>query len=234
MKEETFNESFYSGYQDFKKYKTPNLKNKHVKYYDRHFWHPTKTKSDMSVLEIGCGTGHFLRYLHFKGVSEIQAIDNDPTLEQFIHPDVRPHFLVANVFDFLNDLDKNFDRIVLFDVLEHFNKKDGKSLLLNLTKILEKDGCIIVQVPNMSSPWGIQHQFGDLTHKTAYTPGSMRQLAIISGLSCTACYPQIQGSPLRKLLSFLLHGLLSKILPNPPEIWSGNFIAILRRQNENI
>ena len=46
----------------------------------------------MSVLEVGCGTGLFLRYLHFKGVKRYTAIDSDPTLEEYIHPDVKVNF----------------------------------------------------------------------------------------------------------------------------------------------
>ena len=87
-----------------------------------------------------------------------------------------------------------------------------------------------VQVPNMSSPWGAQHQFGDLTHKTAYTPGSMRQMAITAGLKSIACYPQIGGSRSRIILGSILHAVLSKALSEPPEIWSGNFITILERE----
>ena len=40
-------------------------------------------------------------------------------------------------------------------------------------------------------------QFGDLTHKTPYTPESLRQQAIASGLRCRKTYPQRLGSPIR-------------------------------------
>ena len=106
MKNEAVDQFYYSVYRNFKTYKEPELKKKHIKYYDRHFWFPTETKPDMSVLEIGCGTGHFLRYLRSKGVAQITGIDRDPALENFIHPDVRTHFIVAEVFDYL-DLDQH-------------------------------------------------------------------------------------------------------------------------------
>ena len=185
----------------------------------------------MTVLEIGCGTGQFLRYLQFKGVSKITGIDHDIALKKFIHPNVRPNFRAVDIFVYLRDLspEQKFDRIVLFDVLEHFDQHDGCKLLSQLTRILAENGQIVVQVPNMASPWGAQHQFGDLTHKTAYTPNSIRQLALSSGLKCFSCYPQYRGSRSRIFLEAILHTLLSKILVDAPEIWSGNFLAILQR-----
>ena len=79
----------------------------------------------------------------------------------------------------------------------------------------------------MSSPWGGQYQYGDLTHKAAYTPSSMRQLAGSLGLFCSAVYPQKRGSLSRSILQNILQGTLNKMLVNPPEIWSANFIAVL-------
>lgn len=234
MKIKTNDANFYSGYRIFKSYTKPNLGKKHIKDFDKHFWYPTNTQKNMSVLEVGCGTGLFLRYLHFKGVKRYTAIDSDPTLEEYIHPDVKVNFKVADVFDFLSyqSSKQRFDRIVMFDVLEHFDQNTGKKLLMGLAEILEINGYIIIRVPNMSSPWGAQHQFGDLTHKAAYTPGSLRQLTIAAGLDCTTCYPHVTGSNSRKIISFIIHKILSKGLSEPPEIWSANFLAILQRQNE--
>lgn len=231
MKDATIDQKLYSDYQAFKKYQAPDLKHKHIKRYDRVFWYPAKCCREMAVLEIGCGTGNFLQYLHFKGVTKITGVDHDTTVENFIHPSVRPHFKAIDIFDYLKDRppEQKFDRIVLFDVLEHFDHHDGYNLLFQLAQILANDGQIVVQVPNMASPWGAQHQFGDLTHKAAYTPNSMRQLALSSGLNCFSCYPQYRGSRSRNILDAMLHSLLSKVLVDAPEIWSANFLAILQR-----
>lgn len=234
MKITTNESSFYNGYQVFKGYTQPQLKPKHIKDFDKHFWHPTNTQKNMSVLEIGCGTGLFLQYLNFKGVTNYTGIDNDPALDNFVHPDVKAQFKITDVFDFLSYQSSKqlFDRIVMFDVLEHFDQLTGNKLLQELAQILEKNGCILVRVPNMSSPWGGQYQFGDLTHQAAYTPGSLRQLAIASGLNCISCYPQIRGNNSRKIMSFIINKILSKTLLEPPEIWSGNFLGILQRKLE--
>ena len=53
-------EDFYKVYAAFKRYQTPVLKDKHVKWYDREFWVPARCGPGTSVLEIGSGTGEFL------------------------------------------------------------------------------------------------------------------------------------------------------------------------------
>ncbi|MEK9725766.1 MAG: hypothetical protein VW405_20100 [Rhodospirillaceae bacterium] len=84
-----------------------------------------------------------------------------------------------------------------------------------------------LKVPNAGSPWGQQFQYGDLTHKTAYTPESLRQQAVAAGYRCQSVYPQRLGSPARQVYDRLVHGLLDRLLTSPPEIWDGNVYALL-------
>ena len=221
--------NFYSGYDQFKGYQTPDLRKKHIAQFDREFWTLSECTPDMSILEIGSGAGQFLQYLAHKGVRYFKGVDQDPALINHIHRDVVDNFIVSGAFEYLADLGAadEYDRVIMFDVLEHFSIKDGAELLGKIKSHLAPSGKIIIRVPNMSSPWGGQYQFGDLTHKAIYTPGSMRQLAGSLGLVCSVVHPQIRGSRSRRLMQNLLHGVLKKILVDPPEIWSANFIAVL-------
>ena len=221
--------SFESTYGDFKGYTTPTLKPKHARRLDREFWIPAACEPGMSVLEIGCGTGLFLAYLRAKGIDDFLGIDLDPRLADVVPGNVRERFRAVDVWEFLDEAPNAaaFDRIALFDVIEHFTVADATRLLERLRPLMRPGGRLVLKTPNGGSPWGLQYRYGDLTHKAAYTPGSMRQLAIAAGWRCTAAYPHYLGSPSRVLFDRALHGLLDRVLATPPEIWTANFFAIL-------
>jgi len=219
---------FYASYGDLKSYRTPTLRKKHIERFDQAFWRPAVCAPEMSVLDLGCGLGSFLLYLRAKGVGDFLGVDQDPNLEPHIPAEVRDRFRVADVWDFLGGKagGRRFDRIALFDVLEHFSPEEGFHLLSGLKGILAPGGRIVVRVPNAESPWGAKIQFGDLTHKAAYTPGSIRQLAIAAGLDCTRCLPYVQARGPRRYLDAALNAAFSACLETRPDIWSATFVAV--------
>lgn len=221
----------YQTYQDYKHYVTPTLKPKHAARFEREFWRPLDCRPDMAVLEVGCGTGLFLAYLAAKGVRDILGIDHDPALADFIPPEASRHFRAVDIWAFLKEGGNagRFDRIALFDVLEHFSPADGLRLLTELRLLLKPGGRILIKVPNAASPWGAQFQYGDLTHLAAYTPLSLRQLAIAAGYHWLGVQPHKMGSPVRQILDRLLHAILGRMLMAPPELWSANFFGIIKR-----
>jgi len=220
---------FYATYGRFKEYSPPGLKPKFIHRFDRDFWNPAKCSQEMSVLEIGCGTGLFLSYLHEKGITDFLGIDQDPELAQHMPAAVSKNFLAADVWKFLQGgaEGRTFDRVVMLDVLEHFTPEECANLLRLLSGVLKPNGQVIIRVPNMASPWGAQYQFGDFTHKAAFTPHSMRQLAFASGYECVACYPHLEGSRFRQFRDQMFHGFISRFVMVAPEIWSANFFALL-------
>lgn len=220
---------FYESYGASKDYSTPELSQKHITRFDAEIWRPAGLQANMRCLEIGCGTGQFLSYLHHKGIGELKAIDLDSTLADVIPVPVRGVFEACDVWAFLEKAgdEKPYDRIFMFDVFEHFVPEDGLKLLNKLKACLKPGGAIILKMPNASSPWGLQFQHGDLTHLAAYTPDSIRQMAVAAGLVCSACYPHLLGSPNRRRMDRILQAILNRLCATPPEIWEGNFYARL-------
>ncbi len=222
---------FYETYGASKSYTTPQLTKKHIQRFDSEVWEPSGLTIGMRCLEIGCGTGHFLHYLHAKGVAGLKAIDLDSSLAPVIPEPVRDRFEATDVWTFIEkDSDQtSYDRIFMFDVFEHFVPEDGLKLLNGLKMRLNTGGAIILKMPNASSPWGLQFQHGDLTHLAQYTPGSIRQMAVAAGLTCSSCWPHLLGSRSRQRLDKLLQAILNRVVATPPEIWEGNFYARLDR-----
>jgi SAM-dependent methyltransferase len=221
-------EDFYAVYPSFRQYATPELKPKHVRQFDREFWQPTEARSNMSVLEIGCGAGLFLAYLKSKGIKHFFGLDLDAKIAEFIPADLMTHVRIVDVWEYL-DLapPHSFDRVAMFDVFEHFAPAEGVALLKKINNVLKPDGRVVMRVPNAASPWGLQYQYHDLTHKAAYNTGSLRQVALAAGFETLSFFGQQKGNGFRRTREKMLHGLLSWMLTEPPGIWSANFLAVL-------
>jgi len=224
---------FYGTYASHKGYATPEVGAKQVRRFDAEIWRPAACAATMSFLEIGCGTGAFLAYLRAKGVQRLLGIDHDPALAAVIPEPVRERFSCRDVHDLLADPAREpFDRVVMLDVLEHFSPEDARHLLQSIRGRLAPEGKVVVKVPNAGGPWGLQYQFGDLTHRTAFSPISLRQLADAAGYAPPLIYVQRQGSRRRMVTDALVHGFLSWALLNPPEFWSANLYAVFSLRAE--
>ena len=222
-------EDFYQVYDSHRTYAHPEIRRKHLRNFDAQFWTPSKCTAAMSVLELGCGTGLFLSYLRARGVENFLGVEQDQKVLDFIPPEIAQRIIISDIWKFLDSppAAQRYDRIALFDVLEHFSPYEGVDLLLKLKALLTETGRIVVRIPNMSSPWGLQYQFHDLTHKALYTPGSLRQLALAAGMDCIACLPQWRGSLFKQWTEAGLNALLRRLLTEAPEIMSANMIGVL-------
>lgn len=222
--------NFYDGYR--RTYEKVRLKRKHFKQFDHEFARASDFRPNMSVLELGCGNGLFLQYLENIGVTDFLGVDKDAELVNCMPESIATRFHAGDIWTFLAESKshREFDRVVLYDVLEHFSSEEGCRLLTQIGEILSPDGAIIARVPNLSSPWGLSHQFNDLTHKTAFTPGSIAQLAETCSYSIANCLPQTHSNRWKQAKESCLHSILSWFLISPPEIWSAIMIVVLKKK----
>ena len=159
---------FYDGYR--RDYELVHLQKKHVRQFDHEFARSSGFNSNMSVLELGCGNGLFLQYLEHTGAKDFLGIDQGAELRKCMPDTIASRFQIGDFWDILSDIKgrRQYDRVVMFDGLEHFPVEVGGELLHKIGEILAPDGAIIARFPNLSSPWGPACQFNDLTHKSAF------------------------------------------------------------------
>lgn len=208
----------------------PRLKKKHLAQFDREFRHLSDATSAMSVLEIGCGTGIFLRYLQARGFADVVGLDSDaglaPVLGDLAGFDIR----LVDGRDYLAGLEgPRFDRIALFDVAEHLPEAALTELMRSLARVLRPGGKVVMRSPNCASPWGLKMQFDTFDHVTPLTKGRMEELAAATGFVCRKVIGGTKGTGLRRIAQAALHGLLDRCLAYGPDIWDATIIGLFEK-----
>lgn len=157
-----------------------------------------------SVLDFGCGAGGLLSKIK-DNVKRCAGVEKDRSLQ-----DIIKHNFGVKVYPDIKDVEEKFDVITLFHVLEHF--KDPKDLLICLSKLLEKDGRIIVEVPNSNDALLSLYKskaFSEFTywgcHLYLFNNENLVKLVEKSGLSID-CLQQIQRYPVSNHMYWLAEG----------------------------
>jgi ubiquinone/menaquinone biosynthesis C-methylase UbiE len=136
----------------------------------------------MTVLELGCGTGHFTRELAHSG-AQIVAIDLSPDLleiakAQHCAPNVR--YEIQNAYE-LSYSDATFDSVIGSSVLHHL---EIRKALREICRVLKPGGTIYFTEPNMLNPqiaiqknvpW-VKRKLGDSPDETAFFRRRLRRL----------------------------------------------------------
>jgi len=157
-----------------------------------------------SVLDFGCGAGGFLSKIK-DCVKRCSGVEKDRSLQRII----KNKFNVY-VYPDIEDVNEKFEVITLFHVLEHF--KDPEGLLVRLSKLLENDGHIIVEVPNSNDALLSLYKskaFSEFTywgcHLYLFNDENLKKLVEKAGLSIDYVQ-QIQRYPLSNHLYWLAEG----------------------------
>jgi 2-polyprenyl-3-methyl-5-hydroxy-6-metoxy-1,4-benzoquinol methylase len=137
---------------------------------------------DVRILDIGCGMGHFLRFLQSKGYRRSVGVDVSPDQVSFC----RAHGLenaehVENVFHYLETQAQSFDLVTMNDVIEHFNKDEIVHLLALTRNALTDRGRLVIRTPNIAGMCGPYARYIDFTHEIAFSEQSLKQVLLAAG-----------------------------------------------------
>jgi SAM-dependent methyltransferase len=152
-------------------------------YYPTHQLYDGTENDERKILDIGCGTGFFVKSCLDKGYKNIVGIDNSP--EQ-IDVAVRlglPCKHVEDTIAFLYDHEDYFDVVTMFDVLEHIDVGLQKEMLSAIHQSLKTTGKLIIRTPNANSNFASRFRYIDYTHKISFTEFSLEFLLVNSGFA---------------------------------------------------
>jgi len=136
---------------------------------------------DADVLEIGFGSGSFLAWAREQGArvagTEINEVLLKAARERFIE------LLDPAIERIAAAHAGHFDTIAAFDVFEHFTIAEIVVRLEAAATMLKPGGHLLLRFPNGQSPFGLEPQHGDPTHKMALSRSIFEQL--IQGMPLT-------------------------------------------------
>jgi len=167
-----------------------------------------------TILDVGCGTGHFLYYLKNKGYKNFLGIDISPQQIEFCKKNISEKVKLANGLEFLKDKDKIYDVVAAHDLLEHI-PKDKILFFVNVVhNSLKKKGIFIVRVPNMSNPFSLDTRYSDFTHEIGFTAKSLYQVLWSGGFRDIRILPPkiISVHSFRNFVRRILVNILHKFI----------------------
>ena len=141
-----------------------------------------------SILDVGCGGGHFLYFVRQAGYQNAMGIDVSPECVELCRS-MGLRAEARDAFSYVREREEMFDLIVCNDVLEHLSTDRGIELCRLALGALKPRGRLIVKVPNMACPvTGCRCRFIDFTHKTGYTDHSLKALLTTAGFGRTVVF----------------------------------------------
>jgi SAM-dependent methyltransferase len=143
---------------------------------------------DAPILEIGCGSGGFLRGCRALGYTRVQGIDVSPEQVRFCHDNGLPEVACADGLGFLRAHPERWAVVAMSDVLEHLPKREAVALLLTIHERLLPGGRVLIRVPNLSNPLNLRTRYVDLTHETGFTAESLARLLAATGFAVEAVH----------------------------------------------
>jgi 2-polyprenyl-3-methyl-5-hydroxy-6-metoxy-1,4-benzoquinol methylase len=131
---------------------------------------------EAKILDIACGTGHFLSFLQGEGYMNAQGIDFSE--EQIEIAKIRgvKNIKKADLFEYLPLNYEAFDVIVAKDIIEHLRREEVLEFLDLIYDSLIEGGKVILPTVNARSLFGAGIVFIDLTHEIGFTPESLSQV----------------------------------------------------------
>ena len=133
------------------------------------------------ILDIGCGSGSFLKALSEHGYTEITGIDLSEEQVKLAHQLGVTQVQQGDVVEFLNAANHKFDLISGMDIIEHFTKNELVDLLRLIQNHLNPGVLAIFRTPNLDAPMATVYANGDFTHENYMNASSAQQVLMACG-----------------------------------------------------
>ena len=196
------------------------------------------------ILELACGTGSFIAFLHDRGYREARGVDASP--EQV---EAAKGLGVARVEHapgraFLAAHPGAFDRVFMIDFFEHIPKEEVLPWLDDIFVALKPGGIFGLSTVNGQGLTAGRMVFADITHEWAWTDISLPQVLRAAGFADPRCSPNYPTALWRgprgllRKLTFKAFEAAARVwldagsgsgLLRSRQIWTDGIIAVARK-----
>lgn len=152
-------------------------------YYRLDYKRRLPANKDALILDVGCGSGHFLQYLKDEGYKNSEGIDISKQQCDYAMGFGLKVTRVDDAITFLANCKCIYDQIYLSDVLEHFSKDEITEILGYAYSALLPGGSVVIRVPNMANIIASYNRYIDFTHEVGFVDSSLTQILTASGFS---------------------------------------------------
>ena len=145
------------------------------------------------ILELGCGGGHFLYFLHRMGYAHLTGVDASPEQVGRCRELELGKIVQGEAKEFLRDdngKDDAYDLVFARHLIEHVPLDEALDLLGAVRRRLREGGAVLLVTPNALSPWASYHLYHDLTHERLYAPDSLAALLRLAGFAGVQVFPE--------------------------------------------
>lgn len=148
-----------------------------------------------TALDLGCGTGLSVAALRRLGIDAV-GVERDARLAAVCRARDLPVIETDDLVGALAARRDGLGLVVLFDVLEHVPHDAQLPLLRAARDAIGPGGVLVVKVPNASSPVASHRRYGDWTHTSSFTVGSLEFLLRNAGFGVVEIrYPPRRRRP---------------------------------------
>jgi 2-polyprenyl-3-methyl-5-hydroxy-6-metoxy-1,4-benzoquinol methylase len=141
------------------------------------------------ALDVGCGYGLLLRFLHDSGFGGVDGIELDAALHASAQEFTATlehwsgKIWQGDALALLPTLASRYDLVTAYDILEHFDLDGARELAARVRGALAPHGRAVFRTPNMANVLGIYSRCMDLTHQVGFTEQSLTQLLQLAGFA---------------------------------------------------
>jgi SAM-dependent methyltransferase len=158
--------------------------------YGEYYYDCLPSNRELPILDVGCGTGAFLRFLETQGYCHAEGIDISNQQVKEARRLVGTPVHCGDPENFLANRKGYYSAITLNDVLEHIPKRQTVEFLTILKGGLQPHGVLVVNVPGVAGMTAAYNRYNDFTHELVFTEMSLRQVLLMSGFRSVRFVPE--------------------------------------------